>query len=46
VTAAQAKQALLERENAWNWWAYSVTFDLPNATINKDLTAGWPLADG
>ena len=45
VTAAQAKQALLERENAWNWWAYGVTFDLPNATINKDLTGGWPLPD-
>ncbi len=45
VTAAQAKRALLERENAWNWWAYGVTFDLPNATINKDLTGGWPLPD-
>ena len=45
VTATQAKQALIERENAWNWWAYGVTFDLPNATINKDLTGGWPLLD-
>lgn len=46
VTAAQARQALREQEIAWNWWAYGVAFELPNATINTDLTAGWPLSAG
>ena len=46
VNAEQARAALRERENAWNWWAYGIAFDLPNATINKDLTGGWPVSAG
>lgn len=46
VNAGQARAALRERENAWNWWAYGIAFELPNAAINTDLTAGWPLACG
>jgi biotin-dependent carboxylase-like uncharacterized protein len=44
VNAAQAKAALLERERRWNGWAYAISFELPGATINRDLTAGWPSA--
>jgi biotin-dependent carboxylase-like uncharacterized protein len=46
VDAAQARQALVDRETQWNWWAYGIAFDLPGAEINKDLTAGWPCAVG
>ena len=46
VDAEQARAALRERETAWNWWAYAIAFELPEATINTDLTAGWPLACG
>ena len=45
VNAAQAKQALLDRETQWKWWAYGISFGLPEAPINKDLTGGWPRVD-
>ena len=44
VNAAQARAALVDRETRWNGWAYGITFALPNAEINKDLTGGWPCA--
>ena len=46
VNGAEARQALLDRETLWNWWAYAITFALPDAVINKDLTAGWPCTVG
>ena len=46
VDAAQARQALRDREQAWNEWAYAIAFELPGATINRDLTAGWPVGCG
>ena len=46
VDAAQARKALCDRERAWNGWAYAIAFELPGATINRDLTAGWPLECG
>ena len=42
VNAAQAKQALVDRETQWKWWAYGISFGLPDAPINMDLTGGWP----
>ena len=45
VNAAQAKQALLDRETQWKWWAYGISFGLPEASINRDLTGGWPRVD-
>ena len=46
VDAAQAREALRQRERAWNAWAYAIAFELPGAAINRDLTAGWPLECG
>ena len=46
VDAAQARDALRDRERAWNAWAYAIAFDVPGASINRDLTAGWPLECG
>ena len=46
VDAAQAIEALRQRERAWNAWAYAIAYDVPGATINRDLTAGWPLECG
>lgn len=40
VNAAQAKQARLDRENQWNWWAYGLSFAIPEAESAYDELNG------
>ena len=44
VSAAQARQALCEREALWNHWAYGIEFAVPGTPLNRDLRCGWPAA--
>lgn len=42
VNAAQARQALLDREKQWDWWAYGISFGIPEAeTLYDELNGCW-----
>ena len=43
VDAVEARQALQALDTRWKWWAYGIAFGMPDAAVNTDWRAGWPL---